>query len=866
MATSKSTGTKSSRRGSRGASKRRSSTKGFALLRQRIRRGWFAVLEMPAVWVGLLIVVGTWILLPQRFIFEPRIEAGSIASRTWIADRDLQMTDEVATRSLQERASENVLPVYDRDRSLQADRRRRLAAFFAQGRALLQAEEQVDTQPAGGDGAAGEHGEAQAVGIQERLTEAGSLKVTSEQLALLVEDGFSSELEDRLAGLLTRILRQGVIADKELLLEHRVRGITIRELPSGREVKELDIFRFLDYPDQVRDAVEDDLRTWAGTGSGERALFAEMVLANVSPNLNFNSSETLDRRRQAAESVGSVTHTFGQGEVIVRRGARITTLQARALREQAGDQDLAVMSMTMVGTLMLLASVAFLIWLALSGEKGSDRSRERMLGECLLLLTLSLTGAQFGSFVAEALAGAIEREPFNVAAGYAAALPYAAPALVAVLLYGRNTALVISLCFSILVGYTVAGEDQWATVVYGLAGSFAAIFALDNAQFRQRSMMTRAGWVVGSVNMVSVLALVALAGRIEGGPAALGFQLVCGFAGGFISAAVTSFVVPIFESLLQITTSIKLIELANPNLPLLRRLAFEAPGTFQHSLAVANLAKAGVEAVEGDSVLIHTAALYHDIGKLIRPQYFIENQQLGGNPHDRIQPSMSALILINHVKEGLELGEKYALPTPIMDSIEQHHGTRLIKYFYNRAKDRCDPDTDEIREDEFRYPGPKPQSKEMGVLMLADAVEAASRTLIEPSTQKIRAVLRAVFDDCLNDGQLDQTDLTLGDLKRVEEAFHRILTNIYHRRIEYPGFDFNRTRGRSEESRTAIQKPPKANGDSGKDEPRKKEAAGKKDANGKKDLSGRKNGTVGKEERSRKDSEPAADISAKIDR
>ena len=791
---------------------------------------WVRVLENPRWWIALFALVGTWILLPQRSLFEGSIAEGAIASRTFVAERDLQVVDEKATESLQQRAAQDVLPVYDRDNG--RDRRVRLLNFFAAGRAFFENGElddlvytdrvpAPDGDPGTETGAAGDGGadpgldETQPVRVYaedvlERLSEASELKVDREQLQLLVDNGFSQSLEDRLAGLMLRVYRQGVVADKELLLEHRVRGITIRELPSQAESKELDLFRYLDYPEQVREAVDDDIRAWVGWSADERRILGDLLAANLSPNLNLNNSETLQRREAAKDTVGSVTHTFGQGEVIVRRGARLDALGVKALQQQSGNrnQGLTGFLLTVTGLFLLLGAVVLLIWLALGPERFADRSRKRLLSESLLILILSLLGATLAGFIAGALAGAFDREPFNSPFSYTLALPYAAPALVAVLLYGRNIALVISLCFSLLVGQTAPADTQWVLVVYALASSFAAIFALDKKLFRQRSMMTRAAWVVGLVNVVGVLALTTMQGRLEGGLALLGLQLLCGFVGGLLSAAVTSFVVPIFESLLQLTTSIKLVELANPNLPLLRRLAFEAPGTFQHSLAVANLAKAGVEAVEGDSVLIHTAALYHDIGKLIRPNYFIENQQAGANPHDKVQPSMSALILINHVKEGLELAEKYALPSPILDSIEQHHGTRLIKFFYSRAKERSDPDTDEIREDEFRYPGPKPQSKEMGVLMLADAVEAASRTLVEPSTQKIRTVLRAVFDDCLNDGQLDQTDLTLGDLKKVEEAFQRVLTNIYHRRIEYPGFDFNKGgRPKGDESRTNMARP-----------------------------------------------------------
>jgi cyclic-di-AMP phosphodiesterase PgpH len=179
------------------------------------------------------------------------------------------------------------------------------------------------------------------------------------------------------------------------------------------------------------------------------------------------------------------------------------------------------------------------------------------------------------------------------------------------------------------------------------------------------------------------------------------------------------------------------------------------------------------------------------VGKVLRPDYFIENQRPGHNRHDKLLPSMSALILINHVKDGLELARQANLPKVVRDAIQQHHGTRLIKYFYSRAVEQRDPDAGDVTEEKFRYPGPKPQNKVMGVLMLADAIEAASRTLVEPTPAKIRALIRTIVDDCLQDGQLDHTDLTLSDLRTVSESFLRILSNIFHQRIDYPGFDFN---------------------------------------------------------------------------
>ncbi len=800
------------RRSTRTGVLRRPPEKGLPRLQYLVRRAWRRCLELNPLWVVLFVLASTWCLLPQWVYFVPTVEPGSIAGRTYIADADISVPNESATRAVQAQARDEVLPVYDFDRAVEADLRRQLAQLFEAGRAALAPPEEETPAAATAEPTPpaklrelppatapelppGEQPEDPEADLRARLAAASSLKLDPEQLDLLIAREFSVETEDRLAGVFNRVLRQGVVSGKNLLLEHRVRGITVQELPSGLRKPQLDLYRYLDYPDQVQQVVELDVRGWDGVKKRQRQLFVDLIMANLTPNLTANSSETLRLRNEAAASAGSVAHNIRKGEVIVRQGAKVDEVTARAIAQMAGTRDGRRMLLTAFGTFFLLAAAALLVWLMCGQERRQDRSRERMSSECLILIMLHLAGARFAYFVAEALAKAIERDPFQSVESYAFAIPLASLALISVLLYGRNVALVLSLVYALLVGHVVTTDAIWVMMVYALASSLAAVFALDHHQFKQRSVMTRAGAVVGLVNVAALLALKAMSGEVTGGLPQLGFDLLCGFSGGLLAAAVASFSVPIFESLFQITTSIKLIELANPNLPILRRLALEAPGTFQHSLAVANLAKSGCEAIDCDSVLINTGALYHDIGKIFRPQYFIENQVPGQNPHDKIQPSMSALILINHVKEGLELAYKSNLPQPILDAIEQHHGTRLIKFFYNRAKERAEPGAKEVREDEFRYPGPKPQSKEMGVLMLADAVEAASRTLIAPGRQKLRGLLQTLFDDSLQDGQLDETDLTLGDLHKVEEAFLRVLTNIHHRRIDYPGFDFNRPSG-----------------------------------------------------------------------
>ena len=759
------------------------------------------MLEVYLVWVLLFMIIALWAVVPRRPTSDG-LGVGSIAEHTRTAPQDLSVVNEAATRALQIEAERKVLPVYDFDRTIETRLSRAVNDLFVQGRELLasgaaqafaaeQAAAAERPEPAPSDDFALPP-VPEPVDPFTRLTTASGLKVSPEMNDLLRTREYATDLEDRLSGSLRRLLGQGVVSGKALLLEERERGITVRELPGLRTSKQLDLYSYLDYPEQVRHAIDEDLRTWQGFNTRERRTTAEFLVSNIVPNLSYNGSETVALRRLEASGIGTVTHTVRKGEVIVRKGERVDDLASRILQQMGGEVDTRRLLLINVGHLLLLAAGLGLLFLGCRQEKRLDRGERRLFSELLLLLTLHVLGCRFGLFLAEAVSSAMANEPFTSPSSYFWAIPWATMAISGVLLYGRNLTLALSLVGSLLVAQVVGPEAAFRMFLFSLAGSLTAIYVLDHLHFRQRSMMARAGALIGLMNVFIAFAVIALSGEMSGGLAQLGFDLLCAFLGGLLAAAVAGFAVPIFEILLDHTTSIKLLELANPNLPLLRRLAFEAPGTFQHSLAVANLAKAGCEAIDRDPLLTHTVALYHDVGKMLRPNYFIENQVPGQNPHDKIQPSMSALILINHVKDGLELAHEHHLPPVIFDAIEQHHGTRLIKFFHNKAQEKCDPETEEVREDDFRYPGPKPQTKEMGILMLADAVEAASRTLVEPSRQKLRGLVKALFADHLADHQLDHTDLTLGDLRRAEEAFLRVLTNIHHRRIDYPGFDFNR--------------------------------------------------------------------------
>ncbi|MBZ0111157.1 MAG: HDIG domain-containing protein [Thermoanaerobaculia bacterium] len=749
---------------------------------------WQRLLAVDGLWVLLFLALSTAVLAPSAGDWKSGgASAGSIAQRDFVAPEDALIPDVETTNEKRNKARADVLPVWDFDPDAAARVDGQLAQAFSIGRQLVVPATGTEDPP---EGAAPLEPLANDE-LVDAIRAGSNLELSLAQVKLLRNRKFDSGLEDRLRGVYELVLRQGVVAGKGALLENRTRGIRVRDLGSGTETLQLDLYGYAAYPGEVRDLVQGELRGWIDFRTEERSLLTDFIVTNTSPNLHPNPSETLGRQMQAAESVEQVYNRVLAGQVIVRKGDEINGRAAEIIRELSSDLSLAAHILPILGTALLLGLLVVLIWLGVRRDEGGRTARGTMFSETLILFAVTLVCAKICYLLVNGLAASVSNSPFNLREAYFYAIPFAALPLLMVLAYGRSLAVLVTLALAV-VSPMVVESSSWSMVLFSLAGSLAAILFVDHYQLKQRSLLVRTGLAVSLVNVVSVLVLAALRGEIEGGGGAsqVAFEAFCGFAGGILVAAVVSFAVPVLESVFSVTTGMKLVELANTNLPLLRRVAFEAPGTFQHSLMVANLSKSGCEAIGADSVLAYTGALYHDIGKIFRPEYFVENQRPGQNRHDKIQPSMSALIIINHVKEGLELAREYHLPQPILDAIAQHHGTRLISYFYNRAKDQNSPESGEVPEDKYRYPGPKPQGKVMGVLMLADGVEAASRTLVDPDPVRLRSVIKAITDDCLRDGQLDETDLTLGDLNRVAEAFLLVLTHIHHRRLDYPGFDF----------------------------------------------------------------------------
>jgi len=518
--------------------------------------------------------------------------------------------------------------------------------------------------------------------------------------------------------------------------------------------------------------------TYSGLGEAGDAKHLSTLIARILlPNFFFNKESTEARSKSAMETVRPVLFKVQKGEMIVRVGERISSEQAQKLhtifQEQRNDNRL----FTAIGTFSLILVLFYFPYrFACKNIRKFNPSNKD-----ILIISLLITGSFFVFKTALLISHNIGPVFPNVDVNnYFYLFPFAAGAMIVRVFINSEVSLVYCATLAPLLGMMF--NNSMFVVIYALLGSIVGAHGM--RQCSDRSTIYTAGLKISVVNLALALAFQTFSNTLF----TIQTIYVAFFAlvSGIISAGFVSGFIPVIESLFHYTTDIKLLELANLNSPLLRDLMIKAPGTYHHSVVVGNLVEAAAEAINANPLLARVAAYYHDIGKASKPLYFIENQGGEENRHDKLTPSMSALILISHIKEGAELAREKHLGQAIIDIIRQHHGTGLIKFFYERAKTLADAHGQTVDERDFRYPGPKPQTREAGIVMLADCVEAASRTLINPTADRIQGMVQNIVNRIFTDGQLDECELTLKNLHEIAKSFNRILNGIFHHRIDYP--------------------------------------------------------------------------------
>jgi len=487
-------------------------------------------------------------------------------------------------------------------------------------------------------------------------------------------------------------------------------------------------------------------------------LAQNMIVANT-----FLDAEQTEQNRQAArDAIEPVLWTIRAGESVLREGEIVTDLALEKL-EVLGLLDASKQWQDIVGVVLFSAAMVVVLSMYIARSQPLLLSRTRR--ELLLVLTLAVVGLAARATI-----------PGHTLIPYL--FPTAAVTMLVSILLNVQLATVISSIIAIIVGFCAGGSIE--LIVYALVGGM--IGALVTWRMDQLSAFVRAGLYVALANITIILAF-RLHSQLYDAVGLLQL-LATGIANAVLSSSLAFVAFSLIGTLFGITTSLQLLELARPTHPLFRQLLMEASGTYHHSIVISNMAERAAQAIGADPLLARVGCYYHDIGKIARPYFFVENQSDGLNPHDKLDPLTSAEIIMAHASDGLVLARRHGLPRRIQDFIAEHHGTTAVAYFYRRAVQ--EKGAESVNKADFRYPGPKPQSKETAIVMLADSIEACVRANRPSAQAEMERIIRKMINERLMDGQLDECDLTLRDLDRIRKAFNSVLQGVFHPRIEYP--------------------------------------------------------------------------------
>lgn len=737
------------------------------------------VLVLAAVCVGLGLLV-----VDYGGSASERLEVGDVAPRTVKAPRSFTYQDEAERAARQEAAREAVHPVYEHAADQVREQSRRLEQAFDTARDVLLAAMVQRDLPVE------EVGEVELPAdvrepVRAAFREALGVTVQDRDIDVFTDAGFSDEARERVELLLREAASGLIIADRSDLPVGRGPMTVVESSPAegaaaDRVVREYESVRVpaeVRRELQVRASMLDEDVPWS-----EAAL--NLASALVQPNLYPSPGRTEARKEAAASAVGPVDVFVKRGTVLFRDGEELGAGQIaryRALQSAAGPALwLEIASIVFFAALLVFALVQFG---SANLRRFSTDLRDVTAVGVLVLVIVAL--GRIGVGMSEVVAALIgyDCEPRSVWF----VIPVAGAAMLVRLLVGVNWALVTGVVVAAACGLLM--ELDALMVLFAFFSSVVAAGSVH--QTRERLAVLKAGVIVGVANAAMAL-LIHFLGFFMGEGEVLAavtlrplWSMTFAFFGGLLSSFLVLGLIPVFESV-GFVTDYRMMELANLNHPLMRQLMLRAPGSYHHSVVVGSLSEAACEAIGANALQTRVAAYFHDIGKSLKPQYYVENQGSGGNKHNGLDPYTSAAIIISHVTDGAEMARTHRLPKPCVDNILMHHGTGLLQYFYARAVEQAGGDASKVDESAFRYPGPKPDSKESGILMLADKVEAATRTIKDPTEAKFRSMIHAIINSVMADNQFERCPLTFQELYTITDAFVGVLMGIHHQRIEYP--------------------------------------------------------------------------------
>jgi putative nucleotidyltransferase with HDIG domain len=724
------------------------------------------------------------ILYPSLVITRHQYNLGDVVERDIKASEDFFIEDQAATEKNRQKAVAGVLTVYDYDASLANTLKRNVEQAFSDIRALIESAQNSQPPETQNQTTASEMTPEDKKRLldtlirekQDMFEATIGISISKGAYQALAKEKFSQNIANLIVNILTKILSNGVVTNKEILLKEQDKGIVLRDVATKKEKIEVNLNQFYGLNQakaMVRTIGQPDFQDLDYT---LKNLVVDFVQELIQPNITLNRNETQERQNNIASEIKPVLYKIKAGEMLLREGARVTEfdlLKLKALQTQTKKEQILLSSLGAAMLLMCLLITTYILHFNNHNHMANYNTKNLLLIASLALTFFFL--AEISASFSEILT---QNSPFPIPrSSIYFGIPLASGAMIICLFLGLKVAIPMAMVMAI--GFAFIFQNKFEMFMYFLiSGTMAAYWLRD---CRERKVFVTASTKLGVLNVVLATAINFYTGELSSSE--LLWDWAFAFMGGLVAGILTAGIVPLVEIAFDYTTDITLLEFAHLDRPIMRRLMIEAPGTYHHSVIVGSLVEAAAAEIGANPLMAKVCGYYHDIGKIKKPLYFIENQTDGKNKHDKLAPSMSSLILIAHIKDGVEIARENKLGQMITDTIRQHHGTSQIKYFYEKAKQLKGEDS--VKIDDFRYPGPKPQTKEAGLVMLADVVEAASRTLENPTPSRIQGRVQTLINQIFSDGQLDACELTLKDLHNIAKSFNKILNGIHHHRIEY---------------------------------------------------------------------------------
>ncbi len=724
---------------------------------------------------GCLLI--TLVLSFQVATLPTHVRVGFVASKDIKADQNYEIVDEKSTQKNREDVLDSVLQLYDYDEAAGNEVDKVIQEAFSKTRSWL-----------------AEHPQATSEDLRDIFEKRIGGNLTNEEAKQLYGLKYRIEAELFIRNLVQRSMTALIVDDANLLQKSGYKGIVLRRIrivSGDNEVVEKNISNIKSLEDSRADLLDRSKKSLPVSLQALKTNIDLDTLLQIASkflraDLTCNLSETEFRKTRAVAKVKPVIIKMQSGESIIRSGDRFEPSHLVILEGIQKQKKQSSFAIKFMGTFLF---VSLLLLVTYSFAARYIRKFKPTKLDAIFMLANLVTILVFVRLFAAGAVAFRDSLPFEIeiqALYYA--IPVSAGAMLTRLILNAESAIIFAMIASVLTGLFLKTDLDLS--IYFLISSIAAAGSIAYAD--RRSAILKAGFYTGLVNMIAIftIKMIEVVSVTEQWSAVdLSSTLVLGFLGGMNSALFVLFYTPIVEMIFGYTTDIKLLELGILNHPLMREMIVKAPGTYHHSQLVAVLAEAASQAIGANPILARVGAYFHDVGKMKKPLYFIENQQGEENRHDKLNPSMSALIISSHVKDGIDLAEEYRLPKVIKDMIPQHQGTKLITYFYNKAKEQEGSDQDAVKEEDYRYPGPRPQTREAGILLLGDGVEAAVRSLPEKTPTKIQSMVQKIINKSFAEEQLEECDLTLRDLRTIADSFARVLIGIYHQRIEYPDIE-----------------------------------------------------------------------------